>query len=166
MTHALAQTQPKSTAKRITAVLAAAAITSGALLGAASPADAASSTVELRNAVVKLTNSARATKGCKPLKQNSRLTNAAQGHANDMAAKNYFSHTSANGRSWDQRIKKAGWKKPGGENIAYGFDAAGAVVNAWLNSPGHKRNIMDCQFKYIGIGFNADGDYTVQDFGY
>ncbi len=61
---------------------------------------------------------------------------------------------------------KAGYKDPAGENIARGFSAANSVVRAWLNSPSHRKNIMNCQFRTIGIGFNGDGDYWVQDFGY
>jgi uncharacterized protein YkwD len=48
----------------------------------------------------------------------------------------------------------------------YGFDTASSVVKGWMNSPGHKRNILDCKFNKIGIGFSADGKYWVQDFGY
>ncbi len=83
-----------------------------------------------------------------------------------MSEHDYFSHTSRSGRTWDSRITKAGWKYPGGENIARGFSSPAGVVKAWLKSPGHKRNIMDCNFRYIGIGYDSDGDYWVQDFGY
>lgn len=83
-----------------------------------------------------------------------------------MARKDYFSHTSKDGRAWHQRIRRAGYTKPGGENIAVGYAAAAGVVRAWLDSPGHRRNIRNCGFTRIGIGFNAKGDYWVQDFGY
>ena len=136
--------------------------------GLAAPAAAAStpSLDEARTAVIKLTNDKRAAKGCAPLKASDRLTTAAQRHAKDMAAKNYFSHTSLDGRQWDQRIRAAGYAKPAGENIAHGFTAPAEVVQGWMNSPGHKRNILDCKFNKIGIGYTAAGDYWVQDFGY
>jgi uncharacterized protein YkwD len=136
-------------------------------VGLLAPAPASALTVsDARGAVVKLTNKARVAKGCDPLKVSTRLTTAAQKHAADMDAKDYFSHTSINGRTWVQRIKATGWKKPAGENIAYGYESGAAVHKGWMNSPGHKRNILDCSFNYIGVGYSASGDYWVQDFGY
>ena len=116
--------------------------------------------------VIDLSNVPRLLKGCPALKPSERLKKAAQGHADDMSAKRYFSHTSRDGRTFDQRIKAAGWKKPGGENIARGFSATTAVVTAWMDSPGHRRNILDCKFRYIGVGYAAKGNYWVQNFGY
>lgn len=152
----------------LTVLTLALALALGALTALARPADAATSTglLNLRSAVVELTNVARATKGCKPLRVSVRLTNAAQAHAKDMSKYDYFSHTSRGGRTWDSRIERYGWKYPGGENIARGFSSPTGVVKAWIRSPGHKRNIMDCSFRYIGIGYVADGGYWVQDFGY
>lgn len=124
----------------------------------------ANTSAELRAAVVHLTNEARGNR--KPLKMSRRLTLAAQKHATDMAEKDYFSHESEDGRSWIQRIKAEGFQHPGGENIAYGQQTAREVVDAWMDSPGHRRNILDPEFRYIGIGFSRDGDYWVQDFGY
>lgn len=142
------------------------------LAGASGPltpeADAASQRMAtLRSSVISLTNGLRAAKGCKAkLKANSALTRSAQGHADDMSARHYFSHTSKNGRTWDRRIEKAGFHSPGGENIAYGFDSPASVVAAWVASPGHLRNLLDCKFRRIGVGFQASGEYWVQDFGY
>ena len=135
-------------------------------LGGTSEAGASTSRESLRNSVVKLTNNARASKGCRPLKQNSRLELAAQRHANDMARKNYFSHNSKNGTPWWKVILRAGYKDPGGQNIARGFSSTRALHRAWMNSPLHRKNIMNCKFRTIGIGFNGNGDYWVQDFGY
>jgi uncharacterized protein YkwD len=109
---------------------------------------------------------ARVAHGCRPLKENRLLDKSAQGHANDMAKKHYFAHNSINGTIWWKRIMKAGYKDPGGENIARGFSGATSVVQAWLHSPEHRRNIMDCQFRTIGVGYNGNGGYWVQDFGY
>lgn len=140
----------------------------GALIGLGGKSEAAPtlSRDALRSSIVHLTNVARVAHGCRPLRQNSRLQKAAQGHANDMARKHYFAHDSINGTIWWKRIMKAGYKNPGGENIARGFGSTTSVVTAWLNSPEHRRNIMDCQFRTIGVGFNGNGDYWVQDFGY
>jgi uncharacterized protein YkwD len=95
-----------------------------------------------------------------------KLNRAAQGHADDMALTGLFSHTSDDGRSWVTRIRATGWKRPAGENIARGFGGAPEVMTAWMNSPEHRRNILNCKFKYIGVGHNMLGEYWVQDFGY
>ena len=140
----------------------------GALVGLGGRSEAASTSSRevLRNSIVHLTNVARVAHGCRPLKQSSHLERAAQAHANDMASKHYFAHNSANGTLWWKRIMHYGYSDPGGENIARGFASTSSVVTAWLHSPEHRRNIMNCQFKRIGVGFNTNGDYWVQDFGY
>ena len=149
----------------VSSLVAATAVAVG--VGLLAPAAASAvSVADARSAVVKLTNKARVAKGCDPLKVSTRLTTAAQKHAADMAAKDYFSHTSIDGRTWVKRIKNAGWTKPAGENIAYGYDTAAEVHKGWMASPGHKRNILDCSFNYIGVGYSVSGDYWVQDFGY
>lgn len=124
----------------------------------------ARTTASLRADAAHATNGARAGH-CKALKLSARLSKAAQGHADDMAAQGYFSHSSADGRSWDDRVRAAGYPKPGGENIAAGYTDGFDVVAGWLDSPGHKRNIMDCAFTRVGYGYNATGGYWVQDFG-
>jgi uncharacterized protein YkwD len=116
--------------------------------------------------VIDLSNVPRLAKGCPALKKSVRLTKAAQKHAADMAANKYFSHTSRDGRTWVERIAQAGWKKPAGENIASGFTAAASVLTGWMDSAGHRRNILDCSFRYIGVGYAPKGNYWVQDFGY
>jgi uncharacterized protein YkwD len=83
-----------------------------------------------------------------------------------MSATDYFSHSSADGTTWYARIKSFGVKYPGGENIAEGFYSAAAVMAAWLASPGHRANILDCRFRSIGVGQASAGGYWVQDFGY
>jgi uncharacterized protein YkwD len=138
---------------------------SALLTGPATHADAATTPI-FQTAINTLTNAARLAHGCKPLKLNHTLSKASQKHANDMSKYDYFSHTSRDGTTWSKRIKKAGYKSPGGENIAMGFPTAVEVVQAWLDSPGHRRNILDCAFKRIGVGYAANGDYWVQDFGY
>lgn len=114
MTHA--GTRPEAPAYLARAV-AALAVTAAALVPAV-PAGATTTTpptvTEARAAVLKLTNTARANAGCGALVANAALPRAAQGHATDMATKKYFSHTSLDGRTWDQRIRNAGYTRPGG----------------------------------------------------
>ena len=105
------------------------------------------------------------------LTYNSLLERAAQDHAADMASKNYFSHTSLDGRKFSQRITNAGYGwRTAGENIAAGYDTPEALVQGWLQSPGHCANIMNPAFKEIGVGYSygaasSYGHYWGQDFG-
>ncbi|WP_245616348.1 CAP domain-containing protein [Deinococcus radiopugnans] len=100
---------------------------------------------------------------------NAQLAQAAQGHASDMAAKSYFSHTSQDGRTFVQRISATGYAfRTIGENIAAGQSTAQQVVAGWLQSEGHCRNIMNPSFRELGVGYAAGGSYGhywVQDFG-
>nr|MBO2501620.1 CAP domain-containing protein [Thermoanaerobacterales bacterium] len=123
---------------------------------AASPADR----------VVELVNAARAEAGCGPLATDERLARAAQGHADDMAAQGYCSHTSLDGRSFADRVRDAGHPRPGGENIAQGQRSAEEVHEAWMGSPAHRDNILNCDFTAIGVGVNTGAWTWVQDFGY
>lgn len=115
--------------------------------------------------VVEATNAARAEAGCGDLRVDLRLAASAQGHAEDMSDNGYFSHTSQDGREFDDRIRAEGHPSPGGENIAAGQETADEVVAAWMESPGHRRNILDCSFTSIGVGYDPDGDHWVQNFG-
>ncbi|WP_236003572.1 CAP domain-containing protein [Nonomuraea antri] len=119
----------------------------------------------VEQAVVKLTNEARAKAGCRPLVHDTKLHKAAELHSADMAAKKYFDHTSKDGRDVADRITAAGFKwRSYGENIAMGQPTAASVVKGWLNSPGHRRNILDCGFTHIGVGHHAKGPVWTQDF--
>jgi uncharacterized protein YkwD len=117
-------------------------------------------------AVVRLTNQARARKGCRPLVHDRKLRKAAVRHSADMAAKRYFDHTGLDGRSAGDRIRAAGFRpiRAWGENIAMGARTASQVVRGWLNSPGHRRNIMDCSFTHIGVGHHPRGPHWTQVF--
>ncbi|MGN9841835.1 CAP domain-containing protein [Nonomuraea sp. H19] len=121
------------------------------------------------NEVVRLTNAERAKGGCQPLKHDAQLRAAAFGHSDDMAKNNYFDHDSQDGRTFMDRIKAAGFT--GGsawaENIAFGQPSAASVVQGWMNSSGHRANIMNCKFTLIGVGAakNSQGRiYWTQDF--
>lgn len=87
-----------------------------------------------------------------PLNWNAALTTAAYGHSRDMADNDYFSHDSLDGRTFDQRITAAGysWSRAG-ENIAAGVTSAHSVVNGWMDSPGHCANLMNPQFRDMGL---------------
>lgn len=113
-----------------------------------------------------LVNDERAAKGCKALVIDDRITTAAQGHSTDMATQNYFSHTSKDGRTFDRRMKEAGYPKPGGENIAMGYANPGAVMEGWMNSQGHRENILNCSFTTMGLGLDTRGNYWTQNFGF
>ncbi len=123
----------------------------------------ASSTTEQ---VISLVNDERAQAGCKALAEESHLTTAAQDYSDDMSARNFFAHTNPEGVTFDQRIKVAGYSKPGAENIAKGQTSAAQVMDAWMNSEGHRANILNCSLTKIGVGFTKAGNYWVQDFGY
>jgi uncharacterized protein YkwD len=116
--------------------------------------------------VVSLVNQARAAAGCGPVTVNGALTAAAQAHSDDMGVNGYFSHTSRDGRTFDQRIRAAGYGGGYvGENIAQGQRSARAVHDAWMASAGHRRNILDCGFTAIGVGLHAATWTWTQDFG-
>ncbi|HKE72967.1 MAG TPA: CAP domain-containing protein [Acidimicrobiales bacterium] len=118
--------------------------------------------------VVLLVNQARAkaSPACPALKVETHLTKAAQSHSDDMAARDYFSHDTPEGVTFDQRIKQAGYPRPGGENIAEGQRSAQEVMTAWMNSDGHRKNILNCSFTTIGVGVNTGKWIWTQDFGY
>jgi uncharacterized protein YkwD len=116
--------------------------------------------------VIELVNQARAESGCNPVQVNAPLITAASGHSADMAARDYFSHTTPEGATFDERIKTAGYPLPGAENIARGQKNAEQVMNDWMKSPGHRANILNCQLKVIGVGLDTNGFYWTQDFGY
>lgn len=113
--------------------------------------------------VVELTNAERAKYGLQPLILSDALCKAAQEHAKDMSLNNYFSHTSLDGRTMSDRINKyLNNYNYAGENIAYGYESPESVVQGWMNSEGHKANILEPNFKYIGVGYSDS--YWVQDF--
>ncbi|MGQ0841645.1 CAP domain-containing protein [Actinokineospora sp.] len=115
--------------------------------------------------VLAITNAERADAGCAPLTMDSRLTQAAQAHSADMSAKDYFSHTSPDGRTFVDRAKAAGYPSPGAENIAKGQRTPEKVMAAWMASAGHRANILNCGLKTMGLGLDTDGYYWTQVFG-
>ena len=110
--------------------------------------------------VVALVNVERSRAGCGPVSVNAALRRAAQGHSDDMASRDYFSHTSPDGVTFAERIRAAGYD--GGaiaENIAAGQTSAKEVMRAWMASPGHRANILDCAYRDLGVGYATGGSY-------
>ena len=110
----------------------------------------------------------------KRLRYDAALATSAQAHADDMALNNYFSHESLEGRTFIDRINATTYDgQPGGENLASGQQSAKEVVQAWLDSPAHCRNLMTKRFDAVGLGlaFFSDPQYSTpvtfwaQDFG-
>ena len=118
--------------------------------------------------VVNLVNQQRQKAGLSGLKSDSELMRLAQLKAEDMAAKGYFSHTSPTYGSAFDMLKKAGYSyRTAGENIAMGQKTAETVMNGWMNSSGHRANILGSGYTKIGVGYavNAKGTpYWVQIF--
>ncbi len=104
--------------------------------------------------VIALTNVERQQDGCGDVTNNTQLANAAYGHSQDMGLNDFFSHTGSNDSSpWD-RIQAQGYNySTAGENIAAGYSSPEAVVAGWMNSPGHRANILNCSFVHIGVGY-------------
>ena len=129
---------------------------------------ASSAIAAARAQILTLVNKQRDTAGCQPLTAASALNTLAQNFSEDMAARNFFDHTDPDGHTpWD-RAAKLGITNLGGENIARGQADADAVMEAWMNSPGHRANILNCEYKTLGVGidFATGGPWWTQDFGY
>ncbi len=116
--------------------------------------------------MTRLTNLERAKAGCGALRIDSRLTAAAQAHSKDMVDRDYFSHTSPDGKGPGDRAAAAGYPRWSGENIAAGYPTAAAVVQGWMNSAGHKANILNCQSKATGVGYDSRRNMWTQMFGF
>ncbi|MDX2921771.1 MULTISPECIES: CAP domain-containing protein [Streptomyces] len=128
-----------------------------------SPTDASA-----RSEVLALVNQERAKAGCSPLSTSAPLTSLAQNFSEDMAARGFFDHTDPDGDSpWD-RAAQAGVQGLAAENIARGQADAQAVMEGWMNSEGHRANILNCDYKTIGIGVHegSGGPWWVQNFGF
>ncbi|MBG9755017.1 CAP domain-containing protein [Lysinibacillus sphaericus] len=115
--------------------------------------------------VVKLTNAERTKAGLSPLQTDDKLMAAAREKSQDMQSNNYFSHTSPTFGSPFDRMKALGITyKSAGENIAQGQRSPQEVVQAWMDSPGHRANILNGKFTHIGVGYVKSGNYWTQQF--
>jgi uncharacterized protein YkwD len=127
-------------------VVAIAALATFAPAGAATPAEQAR--------IVELTNQARAANGLPPVSANAALDASAEAYSLAMATGNFFSHTGQDGSTFSSRNEAAGytgwtWMA---ENIAAGYQSADEVFQGWMNSPGHRANILSASAREIGVG--------------
>jgi uncharacterized protein YkwD len=131
----------------------------------ASAGGAASPSAEAE--VLALTNQQRATAGCGPLTASPALAALARAHSADMRDRNFFDHTNPDGLDPFQRAAKAGIKAMWAENIAQGQQTPAAVMTSWMNSAGHRANILDCKLTTLGVGvaYGSRGPWWTQDFG-
>jgi uncharacterized protein YkwD len=114
------------------------------------PPDASPDQIEV---FAEIMNAHRRKVGCKPLAWVGPVARVAQQHSLDMVANRFFSHTNLLGETPFDRLRKAGIKYTrAAENIAQGQRSAQHVLNSWLTSPGHRRNIEDCAFQQHGLG--------------
>ena len=168
-------------------VLAMLATAPGAMAEQACPAANATTANATKREIVNATlctlNRERTSYGLKALKLNRKLSQAARRHARDMARRNYFSHDSLGGASFVDRIRRTGYLSGArswmvGENLAWGShqnSRPSTITRLWMNSPGHRANILNASFREIGIGVAYDapvrgggspaGTYAT-DFGY
>jgi uncharacterized protein YkwD len=104
--------------------------------------------------VLALTNAERAKAGIKPLILNAKLNSVAHAHSKSMAIDDFFSHTGADGSNPFERIEDGGYHyQRAAENIGAGYSTPESIVSAWMNSPGHRANILNADLRDIGIGY-------------
>ncbi len=128
-------------------------------------AAASSGVSAIENEVVTLVNEIRRSNGLSELKLNQKLSSVARTKSQDMRNKGYFSHTSPTYGTPFEMITEFGISyRTAGENIAKGYSSAKAVVDGWMNSEGHRANILNSSFTEIGVGYVADGNYWTQMF--
>lgn len=124
-----------------------------------------STALSYENEVVRLVNEIREERGLSALKQDWELSRVARFKSQDMKDNNYFSHTSPVYGSPFNMMKNFGISyKSAAENIARGQKTPGAVVNAWMNSSGHRANILNSSYNKIGVGYVENGNYWTQMF--
>jgi uncharacterized YkwD family protein/spore coat assembly protein SafA len=124
-----------------------------------------SSVLSYEKEVVRLVNEIRVKNGLRELTHDWQLGRVARIKSQDMRDNGYFSHTSPTYGSPFQMMKSFGITyRSAGENIARGQQSPQAVVNAWMNSSGHRANILNSSFTHIGVGYVADGKYWTQMF--
>ena len=115
--------------------------------------------------VARLVNEQRAKNGLSPLTLNWELSRVARYKSEDMARNRYFSHTSPPYGTPFEMIRSFGLSyRSAGENIAYGQRTPAAVMDAWMNSSGHRANILNASYTQIGVGYYANGNYWTQMF--
>ena len=115
--------------------------------------------------MIRLVNEIRQENGLKPLTANWELSRVARYKSQDMKDKGYFAHNSHTYGTPFQMIRDFGLSfRTAGENIARGYATPQAVVNGWMNSSGHRANILNSSYNQIGVGYVAQGNYWTQMF--
>ena len=123
------------------------------------------SVLSYESEVIRLVNEVRRENVLKALTANWELSRVARYKSQDMLNKGYFSHTSPTYGTPFQMIKAFGLSfRTAGENIARGYPTPQAVVNGWMNSSGHRANILNASYTQIGVGYVAQGNYWTQMF--
>jgi uncharacterized YkwD family protein/spore coat assembly protein SafA len=121
--------------------------------------------VSFEQEVVRLVNEIRRERGLSALEHDWQLARVARIKSEDMKNNRYFSHTSPTYGSPFQMIKSFGITyRSAAENIAKGYSTPQAVVNGWMNSSGHRANILNSSFTHIGVGYVEEGHYWTQMF--
>ncbi|MFI6760647.1 CAP domain-containing protein [Micromonospora sp. NPDC050417] len=118
--------------------------------------------------VVEIVNQERAANGCGTVSINTKLAEAARLHSEDQAVHDKMSHEGSDGSSFVDRAREAGYANPMSENVAMGYATPAAVMDGWMNSQGHRTNILNCDAKAIGVGIAANSAgrlYWTQVFG-
>jgi uncharacterized protein YkwD len=134
----------------------------------ATPTPSPSPSTGPERAVLDLVNAERADAGCAALREEPLLATAAHKHSADMAERDYFDHVTPEGVTpWD-RARAEGYDEPAAENIARGQETPEEVVQAWMDSPGHRANILNCDYKAMGLGvvYGDGGPWWTQMFGF
>ena len=112
--------------------------------------------------VLNLVNEERAKYNVAPLKWDDSLAALAESHCEDMIDRNFFAHNTPDGKTPFDRMKAAGISySSAGENIAAGQSSPQNVMDSWMNSPGHRKNILNPDFEYIGVGLARGGSYGI-----
>ena len=125
----------------------------------------AAENADIEQQVLDLVNKERAANGLKPLQMDWQVARVAEHKSQDMAAKNYFDHTSPTYGSPFDMLKSYGISyKSAGENIAKGQKSAQEVVTAWMNSSGHRANILNSSYTHMGVGYVSNGNIWTQVF--
>ncbi len=115
--------------------------------------------------VIELVNSERTSRGLSPLTYDWQLARVARIKSEDMSSGGYFSHTSPTYGTPFEMIQSFGISyKSAGENIARGYASPESVVRGWMNSSGHRANILNSSFTHIGVGYAPGGSYATQLF--
>ncbi|HYN95470.1 MAG TPA: CAP domain-containing protein [Pilimelia sp.] len=155
-------------ARRAAALIVLPIAAAGAALAIGAAPATAATPAALQAQVVSLTNSYRAKAGCGAVRPNTLLIRTAYRHSWDMAQHGYFSHTSPGGSTFAARARYSGYNHAIGENIAWGYTSASTLVGAWMRSPGHRANILNCRARSVGVAVSytrGGTPYWTQVFG-